>query len=1824
MRGCSKSSKTLWFAAAAVVLSGRRPAQAAYTFDNADSIITFTQTPDINNPTANTTKVAVPSASFPTIPVTASGLEINHTFSATNNASHAVSSTAAAGGAYELTKTNDMFVALTAGTGVSQNDSGGAFSGASQLDVNIFAEWALGSAFPPAGIFPGLSYQFPLGGIIGVGGTDHVILNLTFYQTPNAVSSSAFNPATATQVGTINSTNTYSNSTASPASFTALVSGDVLLNGGAGVVSGKHLIMTGDIYFKAKNQGSPSTFSLMQDSEVGAGAPASLVWNNSEGKGDGETWDVDGNLNWQTTGAAPVASVFDQSDNVTFNDSNNGRYLVSLGTTVTPTSITVDTTAVNYLFLGPGAISGITGITMTGGGVATLANTGTSTYTGVTAVQDGRLRINTPQALPVGAIVKLGDANNDNGTLDLSGNSVTVSSLTAVGNGINIVGNSNGDSGSSTLNYAGGISTFSGSIVDGLALGSTGGPMALSVTSGTLILTGSSSYTGGTTLKGGLLAIASDGAIGNGAGGVTFAGGTLQLNNYASFLSFANGASLGAQAGTGSTLSGTIGGPGAFSFAGPGSLTLMGTNTYTGATNLNGGTLAISSDSQINNGIGGVNFNGGTLQLNGYSSSLLFHNGAQLGAAAGVSSGLFSNNAISGPRAFTFVGPGTLGLGVSNTYTGGTNLDGGTLLIGTDSNINDGIGGINFNGGTLEFGRYTSNLNFPHGATLGASAPAALAGAVTGGTLVYNGPSVLTLTGRNNCPVVINAGVLVLGNATALNQSVTVNAGGEFELNGFSPTITGLSGNGTVDNTSAVDAVLSFGGSGVSTFSGTITNSNGLLGLDMNGSGTQVLTGSSTFIGGTTLSEGILAITSDAAINGGGANFEGGALQLDNYTSTMSFGGQTVILGAAAGAPSVLVGTITDATMHGALVFGGPGTLVLAPKGSNNYSGGTILNAGTLALNSPSAIGAGPFTINGGAIDSTNGTTLTTSNAESWNGFFSFVGTTNLNLGPNTVTLSTTPTVTIEQNTLTVPGVISGAGGLNLLGLGTLALSAANTFAGNVTLEGSATPVLNSFQAGQSFVGGPTLVLDFSATGAPTSNILYHNKPPTILILAGGDVLIKSSTSGSSVSQAFGSTVIEGGYSTIQLSGSDPVTLSLGGIMTGTGTVTSNNGVVNLMGLASNMVVTTTNGNTNGILAPGGQASVIVGGTSWATVSGTNAVGLPTASYTFDSATLGASTSNIDFSGPSSVALSASTTINTLRFNNPINDSITTVGANTLTIAAGSILQTANVGSASNVIAGGSLRGSAGGALRLLQFDAGDTLTINSSIVDNGANSQLELYGSGTVILGEPNFYGGATWIYGGALEVSSNGNLGATVIPPGDLTANNAVNIDGGILEATASFALNNGAGNGSDRQIGLGPQGGTFDVTSTNTLTITGIVSGFGLTKIDSGTLALAAAGNTFTGPTEVDGGILNVATLANGGSPSSLGASSNVASNLILSLGTLQYTGSPAESTDRLFTVGGPKGNAATLDASGSGAVSFTNPGPIAFGSSSPETLNLTGSGNGSLVAAIGNPGSTSQTSLNKTGAGTWTLAGANTYGGATDVEAGSLVMGAASALPVNSALTIGAGAVLQIAPGAGGQVTSAPLIVAGSLDITNNYLVVNYSGDSDPVAIIRSYLVSGYNGGTWQGAGINSSAAAQDTSIYSVGYTDGDNSTDSDNTGIVGPLIFIKYTVAGDVTLDGAVNMADLLIVENDFGMTGADWAEGDVNYDGVVDEADLVIVLANYGDPLSSINLADFSLPARAEIKLGMAEISGTNVVPEPGTAALALGAAGLLARRRRR
>jgi fibronectin-binding autotransporter adhesin len=327
--------------------------------------------------------------------------------------------------------------------------------------------------------------------------------------------------------------------------------------------------------------------------------------------------------------------------------------------------------------------------------------------------------------------------------------------------------------------------------------------------------------------------------------------------------------------------------------------------------------------------------------------------------------------------------------------------------------------------------------------------------------------------------------------------------------------------------------------------------------------------------------------------------------------------------------------------------------------------------------------------------------------------------------------------------------------------------------------------------------------------------------------------------------------------------------------------------------------------------------------------------------------------------------------------------------------------------------------------------------------------------GPGVLSLTGVSSYTGTTTIRGGALSVSSlaNGGLNSGIGASGS-DAGNLV-LDGGTLRYT-------GAGDSTDRLFTLTGNGGGLDasgsgaLTFTNTgavafsgagavtLTLTGSNAGDNVLALTVGngsaatSLVKAGAGtwdltgsNSYTGATTISGGILSVASLANGGTNSGIGAASSDAANLVLDGGTLRYTGAGA-STDRLFTL---TANGGTLDTSGSGALRFTSTGAVALSGTAAATLTLTGTNTGAntLAATLGD--GSAATSLVKAGAGTWDLTGADAFTGATQVNAGRLL--------VDGSLTGTSG--VTVAPGAslgGGGTIAAPVSAGGTLSPGNS--------------------------------------------------------------------------------------------------------------------------------------------------------------------------------------
>jgi beta-galactosidase len=196
-----------------------------------------------------------------------------------------------------------------------------------------------------------------------------------------------------------------------------------------------------------------------------------------------------------------------------------------------------------------------------------------------------------------------------------------------------------------------------------------------------------------------------------------------------------------------------------------------------------------------------------------------------------------------------------------------------------------------------------------------------------------------------------------------------------------------------------------------------------------------------------------------------------------------------------------------------------------------------------------------------------------------------------------------------------------------------------------------------------------------------------------------------------------------------------------------------------------------------------------------------------------------------------------------------------------------------------------------------------------------------------------------------------------------------------------------------------------------------------------------------------------------------------------------------------------------------------------------------------------------GSTSDTvTLN---GGSFTFAGGTSPGLSLVLNGGAaLMMDASESL---THLTISGGQLFVKAGGAGPLRVQTINLTGGLLDLADNSLII----DATPATAVRPLLVSGFNGGAWDGSGIDSSTAASDvTHLHALGYAEASDLGVSTFMGqSVGPgAVLIRYTPYGDNNLDGTVDIG------NDFAMlldglaakNASSWVQGDYTFDNKVD------------------------------------------------------------------
>jgi hypothetical protein len=416
-----------------------------------------------------------------------------------------------------------------------------------------------------------------------------------------------------------------------------------------------------------------------------------------------------------------------------------------------------------------------------------------------------------------------------------------------------------------------------------------------------------------------------------------------------------------------------------------------------------------------------------------------------------------------------------------------------------------------------------------------------------------------------------------------------------------------------------------------------------------------------------------------------------------------------------------------------------------------------------------------------------------------------------------------------------------------------------------------------------------------------------------------------------------------------------------------------------------------------------------------------------------------------------------------------------------------------------------------------------------------------------------------------------------------------------------------------GTTNAVGYGGTTGTFN-QSAGTHTVGGslvIGNGIGSTGVFylSGTASLSVTGpedvgNLGLGEFYQSGGSNQAASLSV--DPNSLGLGDfYTMSGGALGVTTLTNHGSFGQ--DAGYVSAGSIVNSGFFSSGGSAILavtsSFTNTGTVQLSGVQSWTAGSSFNNSGGTALFASDAGSATNETLN------------------VSVNQGTVVFAVTQHL---ASLSIATGAAAVLTGGGNGDRTivfTPSLSDLGTLDLNGNDLDIQNGGTAE-LAIVSSLIQSGYNNGTWTGAGITSSAAANDTThLTAVGvilntingsspiYTTFDGATVGLND------VLVKQTYYGDANLDGVVDASDYSRIDNGYLTHATGWFNGDFNYDGVINGSDYTLID-------NTFNMQGARMDSTVAAASQTAEIAAT-AVPEPATIGLAvIAAAGMLRRRR--
>ncbi|MDP1580755.1 MAG: autotransporter-associated beta strand repeat-containing protein, partial [Candidatus Didemnitutus sp.] len=1014
-----------------------------------------------------------------------------------------------------------------------------------------------------------------------------------------------------------------------------------------------------------------------------------------------------------------------------------------------------------------------------------------------------------------------------------------------------------------------------------------------------------------------------------------------------------------------------LAGDGSFAKAGAGTLTLDGANTHTGGTTITAGTLLVGSNSAL--GTGTLTFNGGTLTSNaprtftnalalaanstlGGTSALTFTGNGDLGSTTRTltisNSALTTwSGALTGTAGLTKAGAGTLLLSGNNDYTGPTTISAGTLRAAANANAL-GAGALSLGAGTLElahdtglaFGRNTSitastsitSDRFTEGAGVTHSLGTLTFSTTTTTLSILPGANVTSgLAGIAFDSVAFNAAAPTLfvdadttatfgalsDNGTA--RAFTKSGQGTLFLAAAAGSLTTASSHTITGGTTRLLASDALGATARTNVVINATTADTTALFDLNNFDQAVL--ALTFGGATatasstnqvTLGTGTLTlggnVTFTATNNPLGASLLGGTINLGGATRTFSIADSTNA--------AVDLTVTSDLTGTGGLTKTGLGTLLLS--GSNDYSGATLINTGTVRLGSANSLASNAVTIN--ATTAGNTALLDLANFDATITTLTFGGTggtttstSNLATGAGTLTLGGNVTYTATGNPLgsTLSGNLELAGVTRTFSIADSSNAAfdltvsANiaTSAGGISKTGTGTLLLsgNNQHTGGTTVTAGVLVLDHNnaaGTGTLTLGGGTFQGLDSALTLDNPISLTANTLISGTVSLDFTGNVSLGA-TTRTLTLANTASTHFSGVLSGTAGLTKAG--TELLSLTGTSTYTGKTSVQNG--------TVVIG--SLANLAAASALGAPTTSAN------------------GTIDLGSTTNTATLRYvgagdsSNRVLNLAGTVG--------NAILDAYGTGAL--VLTSALTATGAGSKTLTLTGTNTNANTLAGAIINNSVSNltSVEKSGTGTWELGGANTFTGGLTVTDGTLTIKAGASIAAS----------NPVTVSGGVLnlrntaQTFTSLEFTDGV-------IDLG-SGHTLTLQESADATYVGLFSGDGgLTITSSGTYAsISGSGsNSHSGVTRVSAGTL---ILAKSGGATAVSAGSILVEDTLRLGGTGQIGASVSLTLDGgTFQLNNFSANVGTLSLGANAVIDFgSGDAGLAIANSSAQTWSGT---------------------------------------------------------------------------------------------------------------------------------------------------------------------------------------------------------------------------------------------------------------------------------------